>query len=99
MLAPLGRIGRPRGLSKHEGINMNTIIAALEAAEEALDDLGACDDPDCTEPNCVHALPLVRAALAEIAANQRSLAPATRSGSGLRESENRRRVSRGAQGT
>ena len=36
---------------------------ALEAAERALVSLGACDDVGCKEPNCEHALVLVRAAL------------------------------------
>ena len=38
---------------------------ALEAAERALVDLGACDDPKCKEPNCLRALPQARAALAK----------------------------------
>ena len=36
---------------------------AVTAAEEALVDLGACDDPACREPNCVQALVKVRQAL------------------------------------
>ena len=35
----------------------------LRKAEEALSDLGACDDPDCTEDTCNHALSLIRAEL------------------------------------
>ena len=30
----------------------------IERCADALRDLGACEDPDCTEPNCNHALPL-----------------------------------------
>lgn len=36
---------------------------ALLVAEKALGDLGACDDPSCSEPNCARALLRVRAAL------------------------------------
>ncbi len=39
-------------------------IEALEAAlmdcVTVLRDLGACDDPDCDEPICLHALPNAR---------------------------------------
>ena len=38
---------------------------ALLLAEVALSDLGACDDADCNEPNCNHALPEVREILKE----------------------------------
>lgn len=37
--------------------------AALFLAEKALEDLGACDDENCPEPNCLHALVVVRRAL------------------------------------
>ena len=30
----------------------------VERCADALADLGACDDPECTDPNCNHALPL-----------------------------------------
>lgn len=39
------------------------LTAALGIAERALEDLGACDDEACTEPNCLHALVAVRGAL------------------------------------
>lgn len=42
---------------------MEQMAEALRAAEVTLEDLGACSDPDCSEPNCVHALPKVSAAL------------------------------------
>jgi hypothetical protein len=41
------------------------VLEALEAAAEALGDLGACDDPDCRDENCNHALTQVRNVLAE----------------------------------
>ena len=41
------------------------VLNALEAASEALEDLGACDDPDCRDDNCNHALTKVRDVLAE----------------------------------
>ncbi len=39
------------------------LYEALEIAETALVDLGACDDPACSEPNCLHALTRVRTVL------------------------------------
>jgi hypothetical protein len=41
------------------------VLEALDAASEALEDLGACDDPDCRDANCNHALTKVRDVLAE----------------------------------
>jgi hypothetical protein len=41
------------------------VLEALEAASEALSDLGACDDPACRDDNCNHALTKVRDVLAE----------------------------------
>ena len=41
------------------------VLEALEAASEALEDLGACDDPQCRDENCNHALTKVRDVLAE----------------------------------
>ena len=41
------------------------VLEALEAASEALDDLGACDDPQCRDENCNHAITKVRDVLAE----------------------------------
>lgn len=41
------------------------VIALLADAEVALRDLHACADENCTEPNCLHVLPRVRALLAE----------------------------------
>jgi ribosomal protein L37AE/L43A len=32
-------------------------------AQTALRDLGACDDPGCDEPNCLHVLPMIKQAL------------------------------------
>lgn len=43
---------------------------ALKAAEIALDDLGACPDPECSDPQCAHALPIIRAILNELETNQ-----------------------------
>ncbi len=42
------------------------VIEALRAAEIALVDLHACDDPKCHDDNCVQALSKVRAVLAEV---------------------------------
>lgn len=39
------------------------VSEALEAAEMALVDLGACADSECREPNCAHALVKVRQVL------------------------------------
>jgi hypothetical protein len=60
-----------------------TILAALdelerfrqlhEVAEDAvlaLTDLGACPDPLCAEPNCLHVLPRLVAALAALPARE-----------------------------
>ena len=40
--------------------------AILRRAEDALEDLHACDDPRCREPNCNHALTDIRAALKSV---------------------------------
>ena len=48
---------------------MERIRSVLQAAEEALADLGACEDENCGEPACNHALPHVRRLLAEIRAS------------------------------
>ena len=37
---------------------MDDARQVIERCADALADLGACDDPDCTYPNCNHALPL-----------------------------------------
>lgn len=42
----------------------NVVLALLSDVEAALIDLHACDDADCTEPNCLHVLPRIRALLA-----------------------------------
>lgn len=39
--------------------------ALLTDAEVALRDLHACDDADCTAPNCLHVLPRIREFLEE----------------------------------
>lgn len=39
-------------------------LSELRRIEAALVDLGACDDAACTEPNCTHALVLVREKIA-----------------------------------
>ena len=44
---------------------------ALEAASQALSDLGACDDPECRDENCNHALTKVRDVLANTEAERR----------------------------
>lgn len=41
------------------------VLEALEAAAQALEDLGACDDSNCRAYNCNHALTKVRTVLAE----------------------------------
>jgi len=41
------------------------VLEALEAAAEALEDLGACDDRGCRDENCNRALTKVRDVLAE----------------------------------
>jgi hypothetical protein len=42
------------------------VLEALEAASEALEDLGACDDETCDDPGCNHALAKVRRVLEEL---------------------------------
>jgi hypothetical protein len=56
--APSGTVGAVVRLPRR-------VLEALEAASEALEDLGACDDPDCRDDNCNHALTKVRDVLAE----------------------------------
>lgn len=56
----------PRAFAELERRLTSTRLA-LRAAESALVDLGACDDQDCREPNCVHALAKVRDALCRLA--------------------------------
>lgn len=41
------------------------VLEALESAAQALEDLGACDNPKCIDPNCAHALIKVREILVE----------------------------------
>lgn len=47
-------------------IDLHRIRSVLEAAEAALVDLGACDDETCDLLQCAHALPQVRALLADL---------------------------------
>lgn len=39
-------------------MNKTELIAVLEICISALEDLGACNDKECTEENCLHALPI-----------------------------------------
>ena len=41
------------------------MIELLSDALMALRDLGACDDPECDEPGCLHVLPRIQKALKE----------------------------------
>jgi len=41
-------------------------LSVLQCAQEALRDLGGCEDVECTEPNCLHALPKIRNLLEKI---------------------------------
>lgn len=52
-------------LDKHvkEPYLHQNILEALIAARIALMDFGACQDPQCTEPNCAHALVKINAIL------------------------------------
>lgn len=50
--------------SEKLGATTHEMVEALRLAEAALVDLGACDNPDCKEPGCLHALASVRAAIA-----------------------------------
>ena len=54
------------------------IIAGLRQVQEALIDLGACNIPDCTEPNCNRALSQLPAIIAAVEEQQNTVA-------GLRE--------------
>jgi len=47
-------------------LDLERVRSVLQAAVEALMDLGACDDEDCQEPVCNHALPRARKLLAEL---------------------------------
>lgn len=52
-----------KGLRKNAEAEAERLRALLTDAVSALEDLGACGDADCTEPNCLHILPRAREAL------------------------------------
>lgn len=56
----------------------NEIAAGLRQVQEALIDLGACNNPDCTEPNCNRALSQLPTVIAAVEEQQNTVA-------GLRE--------------
>ena len=47
-------------------VDLERVRSVLHAAVEALTDLGACDDEDCQELSCNHALPRAKELLAEL---------------------------------